>query len=380
MKRPMIPFFGIDRQYQTIRKELAAVTDMILTSGWVMNGSYTEQFERSIAEYERMPRGTQAVAVHSGTQALELAAAHYYKLINEDAADYHDRIYAIIPSLTFVATANAMVRAGFTPIFADVDRNGIIDVSKIDLESIPHPHILVYVGLYGQCYTAEVVKFIQETRTGVIEDAAQHFGSSRPGYPCGALGDYTCLSFDPTKHLSAHGNAGMVITRDNIMANSIRSLRAHDTMLNHGAPGTNSRISEVDAATLSIKFRHFKEWQRRRQEIAEHYIQVLDGNNCRVVCHDTKNVDRHSWQKFVIEVDHRDDLRQFLTDNNIETRVHYEQPVHELEFFRRFKHPGHLSVATSLSRRVLSLPIYPELTDGEVEFIADTVKKRLQKP
>lgn len=381
MNRPLIPFFGIDRQYRLIQKELSLVTNHILSSGRVMDGPHTQELEHNIAQYENMPHGIIGVAVHSGTNALEMAAQAVAQRFFENY-DHGKEFYVFVPALTFVATANAMVRGGLTPVFVDVDRYGMIDVNKIDLDLLAgYPCALAYVGLYGQCYNNNVIDFVKHHQLMVIEDAAQHFGSNKPGFPTGTLGDYTCLSFDPTKHLAAHGNGGMIMTRDGIAANSFRSLRAHDNALQNGRPGTNSRISEVDAATLNIKFRHFPDWQKRRVEIAKHYTEKIHGHgSARVVCHDLDFPAKHSWQKFVIEVDRRDELRAHLRDRNIETRIHYEQPVHELNYFQQFKNPGLLSVASSLSRRVLSLPIYPELTDGEVEFVAETVRKWLTKP
>jgi dTDP-4-amino-4,6-dideoxygalactose transaminase len=201
----------------------------------------------------------------------------------------------------------------------------------------------------------------------VIEDAAQHWLSNG----CERLGNAAALSFDPMKNLSNYGNGGAVVTGDLNLLEFAREWR------NNGKPthqelGTNSRMSEVDSAQMMVKTRHIDAWQQRRSEIATYWVTRLKGTGIRTLIDDT-NIKTHCFHKFVIDVDSRDTLQNNLLIKGIETKVHYNAPLHEYPVYEKFSNPGLLSSASALSRRVLSLPMYPELTDQEVEYIIDSV-------
>ena len=223
----------------------------------------------------------------------------------------------------------------------------------------------VLVGLYGASVEQFGDKFWATDL--IIEDGAQHWlaGNSK------RLGDATAISFDPMKNLNSYGNGGAVVTDD------IDLLEFAREWCNNGKPrhtsiGTNSRMGEIELAQMMVKTRYIDAWQKRRGDIARYWISRLKNTGIRSLI-DSNNVDSHAIHKFVIDVDSRDILQRNLGLKHIETRIHYKAPLHELPVYSAYTGPDILSVASALSRRVLSLPIYPELTDLEVEYIIDSV-------
>ena len=201
----------------------------------------------------------------------------------------------------------------------------------------------------------------------IIEDAAQHWlasGSVR-------MGGSAAISFDPMKNLAAYGNGGAIVTNDSDVLHFARAWRDNGKAT-HDSTGTNSRMSELECALMLVKAQYIDDWQRRREKIARYWTERLRHPDIR--CLITRdNVHDHAFHKFVIDVDKRDVVQRCLATKNIETRVHYAQPLHEIGTFRQWPGPDILSSASALSRRVLSLPIYPELTDLQVDYVADQV-------
>lgn len=349
-----IPFTGLKKQYNNLRTEILDVTDEVLRSGQLMAGNYTAEFENWLA---RKNHSKYAVTCHSGSQALEIIAEYY----RTHSSVILPRV--VVPAMTYVATANAFVRAGWEVHIVDTDTHGLLDRRKIpDDLSI---QATVLVGLYG----ASIEQFGEHfwATDLVIEDGAQHWlasGGKR-------LGNATAISFDPMKNLNAYGNGGAVVTDD------IDLLEFAREWTNNGKPkhtniGTNSRMSEIECAQMLVKTRHIDAWQARRRSIAQYWMTRLKNTPVRSLINNN-NFDTHSYHKFVIDVDSRDTLGRNLGIKGIETRVHYKEPLHELPAYTDYAGPDILSVASALSRRVLSLPIYPELTDLEVEYIIDSV-------
>jgi dTDP-4-amino-4,6-dideoxygalactose transaminase len=261
--------------------------------------------------------------------------------------------------MTYVATANAFVRAGWELYIADTDRYGMLDQSEVPLDLSVQATVLV--GLYGQS-----TNITRHWATDlVIEDGAQHWLSNGGR----RVGNATAISFDPMKNLNAYGNGGAVVTDDIDLLIFAREWRDNGKPA-HSNIGTNSRMSEVDCAQMMVKTEHIDAWQERRKKISLYWMGRLKGSGIRTLI-DANNFQTHAFHKFVIDVDSRDILQRNLNLKKIETRIHYEQPVHELAAYETCQGPDILSVASAMSRRVLTLPFYPELTDLEVEYIID---------
>lgn len=377
-----IPFFGLKRQYANLREELLDVSDRVYSSGQVLDGTNVSMFETAMAG--RCHRQF-AVAVNSCTQGI---------IMTQSALEISGQP-VIIPTVSFVATLNSVTLANNIPVYCDVDQHGIID-----LDSMPYNpkaegiNALMYVNLFGNIVDYDRLRVVTELfsngKLTVIEDAAQSFGGYYKGIPSGKLGDVSVLSFDPTKNLPNYGSGGMVLTDDWEIYNSLRNLRDNGKESGHVSAGTNSKMSESDCAQMLVKLKYFDEWQRRRKEIADFYTDNLK-NYVRVT---RVNVDvEHAWHKFPIWLDeaHMDDefvyshlergrIQSQLESLGIETKVHYSTPLPDMacnphtNFLTNFLYsPDLYSGAELHCKTEISLPIYPELTDLEVEYIVENV-------
>jgi dTDP-4-amino-4,6-dideoxygalactose transaminase len=357
-----IPFTGLKKQYNNLRTEILDATDEVLRSGQLMNGNNTVEFEAWLARKNRV---RYAVTCHSGTHALEILAGFWAM---ESAVPHPPTV--LIPAMTYVATANAFIRAGWDIHIIDTDIHGLIDVNKIP-EGLSYQAI-VMVGLYGAAIThhGNVRAWNQwlQRDTVIIEDAAQHWLAA-DGQRTGRGG--AAVSFDPMKNLACYGNGGAVVTDNLDLAEYARAWRDNGKP-SHRNPGTNSRMSELDCAHMLVKIKHIDRWQARRQKISDHWSERFKNTDIRCLINDS-NAHDHAFHKFVIDVNGRDTLKANLTLRKIDTRIHYQNPLHEMSLYNAYPGPGLLAASSSLARRVLSLPIYPELTDLEVEYISDQV-------
>lgn len=359
MSNLTIPFFGVKRQYNVLRQEILDITDEVLRSGQVMSGNYTAEFENWLA---RRNHTKYAITCHSGTQALEFIATYFRE-------DHTYKPTVALPTLTYMAAANAFMRSDWDLVFMDTDNFGIAKINLLNQERVD---AVLLIGLYGAAvenpfYNRGWTERLAMKDMVVIEDAAQHWLSNH----CQRLGHSAALSFDATKNFNCYGNGGAIVTDHADMLHFVRECRDNGKPSNHKT-GTNSRMSEIDCAQLMVKSRYIDTWQQRRRSIASYWLSRLKESAIRTLI-DIHNFDSHCFDKFVIDVDQRDELQKFLSSRRIETRIHYSQPLHEVGVFRQWPGPDILSTASALSRRVLSLPLYPELTDLEVEYIIDSV-------
>lgn len=358
-----IPFTGLRKQYNNLRTEILSATDEVLRSGCLMNGNMTAEFEHWLS---RRCNSKYAVTCHSGTHALEMIAEFY-----ATEREFANPPTVMLPNFTYAATANAFMRAGWDLYFVDVDAYGVMDLRKIP--QLVEFQAVVLVGLYGASVAhlddVRIWRDLINSNTLVIEDAAQHWLAA-DGI---RVGRATAISFDPMKNLPAYGNGGAVVTNDADLATWARNNRDNGKLNRHQHTGTNSRISELDCAQLLVKTQYLDAWQQRRAEIAKFWMEGFRGSNIRcLVTRD--NIHDHGFSKFVVDVDQRDRLHMELRNAKIETRIHYEHPLSEMGCFRQWPGPDMLGSSFALSRRVLSLPFYPELTDLEVEYIIDQVR------
>ena len=351
-----IAFTGLRRQYNNLREEILGATDRVLTSGNLMNGLFTQQFEEWLAQKNH---SNYAVLCHSGTQALEILAGYYR---TEHILFPPTPPTILIPAMTFPASANAFVRAGWNIHLIDTDAYGNMKFSGIppDLDY----QAILGIGLYG----AAIPSHWRDYRKVMVEDGAQHWLSAN----CDRTGRATAISFDPMKNLNNYSNGGAVVTNDRNLSDYARNWCDNGKRSGHAQTGTNSRMSEVDCAQMMIKTAYLDQWQARRESIARRYIAAFGTAPFRCLIDDS-NVSSHCFHKFVIDTSNRDQLQSDLKSAGIDTRVHYQHPLHELDAYQQYAGPSLLSAASSLSRRALSLPIYPELTDSEVEYIIDSV-------
>ena len=370
----MIPFLGIARQYDNLREEILNATDAVYSSGKVLDGYFTHEFEDQIAK--RCDRKF-AVAVNSGTQALIFAQQCQGILQNK----------VLIPGISFVATLNSVVMAGNEPVIVDTDNDFLMDLYKAS-QFMEQGNIsaVMFVNLYGNVIDYNNLKtavdlFFKDQEIKIIEDAAQSFGATYDGIPSGKLGDVSVLSFDPTKNLNNYGSGGMLLTDDPMLYNDLRDIRDNGKYLGFASSGTNSKMSESDCAQMLVKLQYFDQWQKRRADIANFYTEHLHQFVTPVL---PKSNVKHAWHKYVVTTNrdqHRGELYTYLKERGIETKVHYENTLADYTAAgvsnSKWSHAGfnysYLPTASRLVDSCLSLPIYPELTDAEVEYIAESV-------
>jgi dTDP-4-amino-4,6-dideoxygalactose transaminase len=364
----MIKFFGLDRQYESIKDDILYTTNEVLRTGQVLDGPNTKKFELAIAH--RCHR-TYAVSVNSGTQALIFAQQFYNYKRNQE-------LNVVIPAISFIATLNSLLLVGNRPHFCDVDARGNLDLCNLDYNlSEQQIDLVMYVNLFGHPidynkFTTQI-SFFNTNSIPVIEDAAQSFGAKYRGIPSGKLGTISCLSFDPTKNLPSYGSGGMILTDDIDCYEFLLDAKNNGKYTNHTLPGTNSKMSELDCAHMLVKLDCFDNWQRRRKQIAEYYTKELSSV---VVTPTVEDNVEHAWHKYVIKSPNRNKLQIHLQANGIETKIHYPSTLleHNLNLWTNFPFIQLFNSAYLFTRQCLSLPIYPELTDSEVEKIVETIK------
>jgi dTDP-4-amino-4,6-dideoxygalactose transaminase len=347
----VIPHFGLQRQYKQLKEELLDATDKVLSSGTYLDGKYTNNFEDWLC---KKTQSNYAVTVHSGTQALEIIA---------DFVKINSRIYGyenptvILPNISYPATLNAFLQKDLDVNLFDTDKYGILS------DDVPNLNFYCLVGLYGRKPWADI-EFLDSPN--VIVDGAQHWLVAD-----GNIGLGMSISFDPTKNLPSSGNGGAIVTNDLDLYNFALRYR------NNGKPnfdfvGSNTKLSEHDCAHLLVRANYIDFYQYRREEIRKYYCSQLRDY---VSCLSDSDIP-HANQKFVLySPEHRNDLHSHLMASGIESKIHYDYTLGELKTAETIKFkPNMMSISCMLTRGVLSLPIYPELTDGEVEFIAKSVK------
>ena len=362
--KDIIPFFGVKRQYANLREEILHITDVVLSTGKVLDGDYTKSFERAIAN--RCQRDF-AISVNSCTQGIIMAL---------QAIDNPGKI--VIPAVSFAATVNSVMMTEHTPSFCDVDQYGIMDLSSFE-HSLNDESIsaVMYVNLYGNVIDYDKFKIHTDffgRSPIIIEDAAQSFGASYKGTPSGKLGDISVLSFDPTKNFNNFGSGGMILTDDARIAEALLDFKDNGKRGGHCFPGTNSKMSEVDCAQMMLKLQYFDEWHNRRDAIATYYTQQLQSY---IDIIGAGEYVEHAWHKFVVRHESRQRLQHHLAVKGIETKVHYDTALTDLDISQQYvSHPSSdFYNAEQLCKSCLSLPIYPEMTDSEVEFVAQQVKE-----
>jgi len=375
-----IPFNNLGKQYASIREELLDAQDRVYQTGIALNGLETAKFEAAIAE--RCGRRF-AVTCNSGTQALVFAQEVTRRISYQPDC-------VLIPDLSYIATLNSVISARNKCYFADVDERGIIDVLSFSrhidesLNDFGITHIM-WVNLFGNMIDYECLVTITELFSDglvLIEDAAQSFGSKYKGRPSGSFGDVSILSFDPTKNLSNYGSGGCVLTDDQIMYSKLIGIRNNNTSklsVNFHAPHvgapTNSKMSEADCAAMLVKLGHFDRWQKRRKDIADYYSQEL-GERVEVITGDADT--ESNWHKFVIRFKNFETRQRALrtfTEANIETKIHYEYSLSEFGHLCLNPHvTNHSSNTLRFKNCALSLPIYPELSDYEIEQVVITLR------
>jgi len=373
-----IPFIDLKRNYEVYKKEIEKEILEVFRSGIYLNGPQTQKLENLLANYLGI---SYAVGVSSGTEALFLILK---------ALDLPKNTYVLVPSFTFVATAEVIVRVGLIPYFVDVEE----DTYNISLESFKESYeklkkkrkkvsAVIAVSLFGlPAHLKEIKKFCEEKGIYLIEDICQAFGAKIGNKKVGTFGIASATSFYPTKPLSTFGDAGMVFTSYKNLAKKIRILKEHGQIKPYFYKyhGINGRIDEIHSAILLVKFKYFEKEIALRKAIVEKYIENLKDLAPYVKLPQFPKNYFSSYSLFTIKAKNRDKLKTFLESKGIMTGVYYKTPLHLQPVYKDFDFKnGDLPVTERLAKEVLSLPLHPYLTEKEIDYVISSIKEFYKK-
>lgn len=357
-----IPLVDLHAQYHSIKHEIDVAMHRVLEQTDFIGGSAVAEFEQAFAEY---CGARHAIGVANGTDALHLTLR---------ACDIGKGDEVITAVNTFIATSEAITAAGAKPVFVDQDpKTYTIDVSKIEAAITERTRAIIPVHLYGQPAEMDaILDLAQKHRLVVIEDAAQAHGATYKGKIVGGFGTAACFSFYPGKNLGAYGDAGAVVTNDDALAARIRMLSNHGRKdkYEHELEGYNSRLDTLQAAILHVKLRHLTDWTLKRQEHAQRFTQILSKKKDIIVPIVRKD-STHVFHLYVVRIKNRTPVQQRLKSAGIATGIHYPIPLHQQPAYRHLElPPGSFPVAEQYAAEILSLPMFPELTGAQIDFIA----------
>jgi dTDP-4-amino-4,6-dideoxygalactose transaminase/carbonic anhydrase/acetyltransferase-like protein (isoleucine patch superfamily) len=362
-----IPLVDLKAQYAGIKSEIDGAMQRVFDETDFINGSEVAEFEKSFAAFCGIES---VIGVGNGTDALQIA-------LQACGIGRGDEVITAVN--TFIATSEGISAAGARPVFVDNDpQTYTIDVRKIEEKITPRTKAIIPVHLYGQPAAMDAVgEIAARNNLTVIEDAAQAHGARFKGTTVGNFGRLACFSFYPGKNLGAYGDAGAIATNDEVLAHKVRMLANHGRLkkYEHEMEGYNSRLDTLQAAILLVKLRHLGAWTEKRQRHAALYTKLLSSAP-EIITPAVQPDATHVFHLYVVRVQQRDRVQQMLKDAGIATGIHYPIPLHLQPAYRHFGLPaGTFPVAERFAGEVLSLPMYPELTEEQIGFIAETLIK-----
>jgi dTDP-4-amino-4,6-dideoxygalactose transaminase len=362
----LVPMVDLKRQHASIREELDATVRRVVDSGYYVSGPETAAFEQEFAAYCGVGHG---VGTGSGTGALNVA-------LRGLGVGPGDEVITV--GFTLCATLDAIIAAGGTPVLVDVDpMTCTMDVSQVKAKLSPRTKALLPVHIYGHPADMEpICEIAARHNLPVVADACEAHGARYKGRPVTELGHASCFSFYPTKNHGSIGDAGGVVTNDGVLAERLRHLRNHgwDRRFHSSVSIMNTRMDEMNAAVLRTKLPHLDGWNARRREIARRYDAAIGESSIMPATH--AEWAEPSYYLYVVRSPNRDGLRQALSDANIASDVHWPEPPHVQPAYDHLGYVrGSLPVTERLCDEVLSLPMFPELTDGEVSRVCDVLQK-----
>lgn len=361
-----IPLVDLKAQYQTIRPQVDAAIQRVLENTNFIMGSEVTQFEQAFADYVS---AKEVVGVASGTAALQLALA---------ACQVKPGDEVITTAHTFIATAEPISYLGARPVFVDIDpRTYNLDPNRVEAAITPRTRAIIAVHLYGQPADMEpLLDIAKRHRLYVIEDAAQAHGAKYQGQACGSIGHLACFSFFPGKNLGAYGDAGAVSGNDPELMSRVRRLRNHGRIskYEHEEVGYGERMDTLQAAVLNVKLKCLEAWTEARRSHARLYNELLAGLDL-VTPWEAPDV-RHVYHLYVLRSSQRDALLAHLKAKGVEAGIHYPVPLHRQPAYLKLGYSDvTLPETEQAAREVLSLPMYPELTAEQINYIAEQIKE-----
>lgn len=364
-----VPFLDLKIQYQQIKQEVDKAVQEVIESCAFIKGPTTRQFEENFARYCSVKH---CVGVGNGSDAL-------YLTLRALGIGRGDEV--ITAPNTFIATTESISQTGAKIVFVDIHpKTYNIDVSKIEEKITSKTKAILPVHLFGQPADMNpILKIAQKHKLFVIEDSAQAHGASYFGKRVGGFGNAACFSFYPGKNLGAYGDAGAVVTNDKALAQKLSMLGDHGSQKKyvHEMEGVNSRLDSIQGAVLNIKLKYLDEWNAKRRKNAHHYTKILKDVADVIPPFELENTEP-VYHLYIIQVPDRDKMIAKLADNGIASGIHYPTALHLLPAYQHLGlKAGSFPVAENFANHILSLPMYPELTESMIGLVCDSIKKSL---
>jgi dTDP-4-amino-4,6-dideoxygalactose transaminase len=365
--RMKIKMVDVKRQYLSHKREINQAVLEVMESGQFINGPAVHQLAKDMQDYLGVKY---AIPCASGTDALQLALM---------ALEIGPGDEVITTPFTFVATAETIAILGARPVYVDIDEKTLnLDPSQIESAITPRTKAIIPVHLYGQSVDMDPIMELADRKgLAVIEDAAQAVGEKYKGQKVCSLGLLGCISFFPSKNLGAYGDAGMVVTKDEKVADKVKMIANHGSRKRyyHDLLGINSRLDTIQAAILRIKLKYLDQWNEQRRKNALYYSELL--SSLEVVTPYIADYADHIFHQYTIQLEKkRDELHQFLNEKNIPNAIYYPIPLHLQDAYVKSSgyKKGAFPISEKMAERVISLPMHPDLTREEQQYIVDNIK------
>lgn len=366
-KTMQVPFVDLKAQYHSLKTEMDRAIFSVIEDTEFIKGKYVSNFEKEFADSYKMKH---CIGVANGTDAI-------YIVLKMLGIGNGDEVITVANS--WISTSETITQAGATPVFIDTDADYFsIDVNKIEEKITFKTKAIIPVHLYGQPAEIDKVNAIcKKHNLFMIEDCSQAHFAKHNGITIGTLGIASTFSFYPGKNLGAYGDAGAVLTNDDALAEKVRMYANHGqlTKHHHKMEGINSRLDGLHAAVLSVKLPHIHSWNKLRLEKALYLTEKLK-NIKGLETPKIRNGSTHIFHLYVIKTEKRDELQKFLKENNIETAIHYPTPLPLQDCYKYLNHtPEDFPVTSKNQKQILSLPIYPEISNEQLDYMAAIIEK-----
>lgn len=357
-----VPFVDLFAQYQSVRASIDEAISGVIQHSAYIGGPYVARFEEDFAQWMGVPH---CVSCANGTDSLEMIL---------QAAGIGPGDEVVVPAVSWISTAEAVSTVGAVPVFADVDEHFLLDIQSAESKISARTKAVIPVHLYGNPVNMPVLmKWAEKHSLFVLEDCAQSHGAEIHGVKTGTFGHAASFSFYPGKNLGAYGDAGAVITKDGNLAAQVRRISNHgqEGKHNHITTGRNSRLDGLQASILSAKLPHLDQWTSARIGVAARYRRLL-GDTSLILPSERPGM-KHVYHLFVVQTQRRDELMRFLAERGVSTAIHYPTPLPLLPCYAgKGLHTGEYPGASRTSQ-ILSLPIFAELTDEQIEYTSNAI-------
>jgi dTDP-4-amino-4,6-dideoxygalactose transaminase len=361
-----VPFLDLKKQYLSLKPELDAAWHDVVNESAFIKGKHVEQFEKTFAAELGVKH---CIGVANGTDAI-------YIVLRMLGIGTGDEVITV--ANTWISTAETIVQTGATPVFVDIEKDFYcIDTNRIKEKITPKTKAIIAVHLYGQAAELVALQAIcAEKNIFLIEDCAQSHFTKYNGRNVGTFGIASTFSFYPGKNLGAYGDAGAIATNDEKLAKKMRMYANHGSLVKHQheMPGINSRLDGLQAAILSAKLPHLREWNKKRREHVSTYKKMFSGIK-QIICPEERSNTEHTYHVFVVRAQKRNELKKYLLEKGIETQIHYPVPLPLVKAFAELGGTEKdFPVSSSYMHEILSLPLYPEMETKEIEYVTNSIK------